>query len=162
MEAIARGTAEGLAIMLGVIASLIVFIALVAILNEAVVPLTGGPLQHWAGIAMLPFAFAMGIAPTDAAEGARLLGLKTVINEFVAYLDLARSGAALEQRSRTILAYALCGFANPGSLGIMIGGLITLVPERREEIARLGIPAVIGGTLACLMTGAVVGILTPP
>jgi CNT family concentrative nucleoside transporter len=104
----------------------------------------------------------MGIAPTDAAEGARLLGLKTVINEFVAYLDLARSGAALEQRSRTILAYALCGFANPGSLGIMVGGLIALVPERREEIARLGIPAVIGGTLACLMTGAVVGILTPP
>lgn len=162
MEAIARGTAEGLAIMLGVIASLIVLIALVALLNEAMVPLSGEPLQHWAGIAMRPFALAMGIAPADAAEAGRLLGLKTIINEFVAYLDLARSGAAMEERSRTILTYALCGFANPGSLGIMVGGMIALVPERREDIARLGIPAVIGGTLACLMTGAVVGILTPP
>lgn len=161
MEAVARGTTDGLAIMLGVIASLIVFIALVALLNEAVVPLTGAPLQHWAGIAMQPFALAMGIAPADAAEAGRLLGLKTIINEFVAYLDLARSGAALDERSRVILAYALCGFANPGSLGIMVGGMIALVPERREDIARLGIPSVIGGTIACLMTGAVVGILTP-
>ena len=162
MEAIARGTAEGLAIMLGVIASLIVFVALVALMNEAVVPVTGAPLQHWAGIAMRPFAAAMGIPWTDAAEAGRLLGLKVVINEFVAYLDFARTSAAMTERTRTILAYALCGFANPGSLGIMIGGLIALVPERREDIARLGVPAVIGGTIACLMTGAVVGILTPP
>jgi CNT family concentrative nucleoside transporter len=161
MEAVARGTAEGLAIMLGVIASLIVFIALVALCNEAIVPVTGEPLQHWAGIVMRPFALAMGIAPAHAPEAGRLLGLKTIINEFVAYLDLARSGAAMDERSRTILTYALCGFANPGSLGIMVGGMIALVPERREDIARLGFPAVIGGTIACLMTGAVVGILTP-
>ena len=125
------------------------------------VPLSGAPLQHWAGIAMRPFALAMGIAPADAAEAGRLLGLKTIINEF-ADLDLARSGAAMEERSRTIPTYALCGFADPGSLGIMVGGMIALVPERREDIAALGVPAVIGGTLACLMTGAVVGLVTPP
>ncbi|MCS6921126.1 MAG: nucleoside:proton symporter [Elioraea sp.] len=160
-EAIARGTAEGLAIMLGVIASLIVFVALVALANEAIVPLTGQTLQHWAGLAMRPVAFALGIPWAESAEAGRLLGLKTIINEFVAYLELARMGEAMSERSRIILAYALCGFANPGSLGIMLGGLIALVPDRRDDIARLGVPAVVAGTIACLMTGAAVGVLTP-
>ncbi|MCS6854197.1 MAG: nucleoside:proton symporter [Elioraea sp.] len=161
MEAIARGTAEGLAIMLGVIASLIVFVALVALANEALVPLTGHSLQHWAGLAMRPVAFALGIPWAECAEAGRLLGLKTIINEFVAYLEFARAGEAMSERSRIILAYALCGFANPGSLGIMVGGLVALVPDRREEIATLGLPAVVAGTIACLMTGAAVGVLTP-
>lgn len=161
MEAIARGTAEGLAIMLGVIASLIVFVALVALANEAIVPITGQTLQHWAGLAMRPVAFALGIPWAESAEAGRLLGLKTIINEFVAYLELARVGETMSERSRIILAYALCGFANPGSLGIMLGGLIALVPDRRDDIARLGVPAVVAGTIACLMTGAAVGVLTP-
>lgn len=161
MEAIARGTAEGLAIMLGVIASLIVFVALVALANEAIVPLTGQTLQHWAGLAMHPVAFALGIPWAESAEAGRLLGLKTIINEFVAYLEFARGGETMSERSRIILAYALCGFANPGSLGIMLGGLIALVPDRRDDIARLGVPAVVAGTIACLMTGAAVGVLTP-
>jgi len=161
MEAIARGTAEGLAIMLGVIAALIVFVALVALANEAIVPLSGATLQHWTGLAMRPVAFALGIPWAESLEAGRLLGLKTVINEFVAYLEFARTGETMSERTRIILAYALCGFANPGSLGIMVGGLIALVPDRRDDIAKLGVPSVVAGTLACLMTGAAVGVLTP-
>ncbi len=161
MEAIVRGTADGLAIMLGVIAALIVFVALVALANMVLVPLLGVTLQEIAAWVMWPVAWLMGIAPADVAEAARLLGLKVIINEFVAYLDFATSGAAMSERSRIILAWALCGFANPGSMGILVGGLITLVPERRADIAALGPAAVVGGTLACCMTGAAVGVLLP-
>jgi CNT family concentrative nucleoside transporter len=161
MEALVRGTADGLAIMLGVIASLIVFVALVALANSALVPLAGVTLQEIAAFAMHPVAVLIGIAPADVAEAARLLGLKVIINEFVAYLDFASSGAAMAERSRIILAWALCGFANPGSMGILVGGMIALVPERRAEIATLGPAAVIGGTVACCMTGAAVGVLIP-
>jgi CNT family concentrative nucleoside transporter len=162
MEAIVRGTADGLAIMLGVIAALIVFVALVALANAALVPLTGLTLQAMAAWLMRPIALLIGIPAADAAEAGRLLGLKLVINEFVAYLELGASGAALSERSRIILVWALCGFANPGSMGIIVGGMSTLVPERRGEIAALGPPALLGGTLACCMTGAAVGILLPP
>lgn len=161
MEAIVRGTADGLAIMLGVIAALIVFIALVALANMALLPLTGVTLQQAAAWVMRPIAMLMGIAPADVAEASRLLGLKLVINEFVAYLDFGTSGAAMSDRSRIILAWALCGFANPGSMGIIVGGMSTLVPERRGEIAALGPAALVGGTLACCMTGAAVGTLIP-
>jgi CNT family concentrative nucleoside transporter len=110
---------------------------------------------------MLPVAWLMGIPAADVGEAARLLGLKVIINEFVAYLDFARTGAALSDRTRIILAWALCGFANPGSMGILVGGLIPLAPERRADIAALGPAAVVGGTLACCMTGAAVGVLLP-
>jgi CNT family concentrative nucleoside transporter len=162
MEALARGTADGLAVMLGVIAALVVFTALVALLNMAIEPATGRSLQGWVGIAMRPLAFAMGIPWDQAAEAGRLLGIKTVINEFVAYLEFGRSGGAgLDARARVILAYALCGFANPASLGIMLAGLGTLCPERRADFAALGPASVISGTLACLMTGAAVGVVLP-
>jgi len=161
MEAVARGTADGLAILLGVIAALIVFVALVALANQALVPLAGVTLQEIAAWLMWPVAVAMGIPLAEAGEGARLLGLKLVINEFVAYLDLARTGAGLSERTRIILAWALCGFANPGSMGIIVGGMGALVPERRGEIASLGPAALLGGTLACCMTGAAVGVLLP-
>jgi CNT family concentrative nucleoside transporter len=161
MEAIVRGTADGLAIMLGVIAALIVFVALVALANMAIEPILGVTLQQIAAWGMVPVAWLMGIPAPDVAEAARLLGLKVIINEFVAYLDFARTGAALSDRTRIILAWALCGFANPGSMGILVGGLISLVPERRADIAALGPAAVVGGTLACCMTGAAVGVLLP-
>jgi CNT family concentrative nucleoside transporter len=161
MEAIARGTADGLAILLGVIAALIVFVALVALINAALVPAAGVPLEAIAGWIMQPVALAMGIPGGEAAEASRLLGLKLVINEFVAYLDFARTGAALSERSRIILAWALCGFANPGSMGIIIAGLGALAPDRRGEVASLGPAAVIGGTVATCMTGAAVGVLLP-
>ena len=161
MEALARGTADGLAILAGVIAALIVFVALVALANQALVPVAGVTLQEIAAWLMWPVAVAIGIPVTEAGEAARLLGIKLVINEFVAYLDFARSGAALSERTRIILAWALCGFANPGSMGIIVGGLGALVPERRGEIAALGPAALLGGTLACCMTGAAVGALLP-
>ncbi len=161
MEAIVRGTADGLAIMLGVIAALIVFIALVALANMVLEPIAGVTLQQVAAWVMRPVAWLIGIPAPDIAEASRLLGLKLVINEFVAYLDFGTTGAAMSDRSRIILAWALCGFANPGSMGIIVGGMGTLVPERRGEIAALGPAALIGGTLACCMTGAAVGVLVP-
>ena len=161
MEAVARGTADGLAILLGVIAALVVFVALVALINAALVPIAGVTLEEIAALLMRPVALAMGIGGAEAAEASRLLGLKLVINEFVAYLDFARSGAVLSERTRIILAWALCGFANPGSMGIIVGGLGALVPERRGEIAALGPAATLAGTLACCMTGAAVGALLP-
>jgi CNT family concentrative nucleoside transporter len=162
MEALARGTADGLAVMLGVIAALVVFTALVALLNMAIAPATGFTLQALVGFAMRPLAFAMGIPWDQAAEAGRLLGIKTVINEFVASLEFGRSGGAgLDARARVILAYALCGFANPASLGIMLAGMSTLCPERRADFAALGPGAVLSGTLACLMTGAAVGVVLP-
>lgn len=161
MEAVARGTADGLAILLGVIAALVVFVALVALINAALVPIAGVTLEEIAAWLMRPVALAMGIGGAEAAEASRLLGLKLVINEFVAYLDFARSGAVLSERTRIILAWALCGFANPGSMGIIVGGLGALVPERRGEIAALGPAATLAGTLACCMTGAAVGALLP-
>ncbi len=156
MEGIARGTAEGLAITFGVIPSLIVFIALFALANQAIVPWTGDTLQHGAGVAMRPVTLLLGIPWAESAEAGRLLGLKTILNEFVAYLEFARISETISERLRIILAYALRGVANQGSLGIMLGGLIALVPDRRDDIARLGVPAVLAATIACLMRQAAV------
>ena len=161
MEAVARGTADGLAILLGVIATLIVFVALVALCNALLVPVAGVTLETAAAWLMRPVALAIGVPAAEAAEASRLLGLKLVINEFVAYLDFARTGASLSERTRIILVWALCGFANPGSMGIIIGGMGALVPDRRAEIAALGPAATLGGTLATCMTGAAVGALLP-
>jgi CNT family concentrative nucleoside transporter len=103
----------------------------------------------------------MGLPWEQAVTGGSLLGTKVILNEFLAYLDLAAlPDGALDTRSRLIMAYALCGFANFGSLGIMIGGLGTMVPERRAEIIALGMRSIAAGTLATCMTGAVVGVLS--
>ncbi len=160
MEAVACGTAEGLAIMLCMIASLIVFVALVALAKEAIVPLTGNGLLQWAGLAMRPMPFSLGIPCAECAEVGRIFAIKTIVNKFIAYLDFARISEAMSERSSIILAYALCGLTNPGSLGIMLGGLIALVPDLREDIARLCVPAVVAGRMACLLTRAAVGVLT--
>jgi CNT family concentrative nucleoside transporter len=162
MEALARGTADGLAVMLGVIAALVVFTALVALLNMLVEPLTGHTLQALVGTAMRPLAWLMGIPWAQTEAAGQLLGVKTVINEFVAYLQFGQGGGlGLDARSRIILTYALCGFANPASLGIMLAGLSAMCPERRADFAALGPASVVSGTLACLMTGAAVGVVLP-
>jgi len=102
----------------------------------------------------------MGIPWAEAQTAGSLMGIKTVLNEFLAYMQLASlPPGALSERSTLIMTYALCGFANFGSLGIMIGGLATMVPERREEIIGLGLKSIVAGTLATCCTGAVVGIL---
>ncbi len=163
MEAITRGTLDGLNLLLGIMAMLIVFVSLVALANMAVQPLTGLTLQQLAAWPFWPVALAMGVPAEHAMTVAASLGTKLMVNEFVAYLELGMSGGlGLDARSRLILTYALCGFANLGSVGIMLGGMVAMCPERRADIVRLGLPALAGGTIACCMTGAVIGLLTAP
>jgi CNT family concentrative nucleoside transporter len=109
---------------------------------------------------MAPIMWLIGIPWEEAQTAGALMGVKTVLNELLAYLQLAAlPEGSLSERSRIIVTYALCGFANFGSLGIMIGGLGAMVPERRGEIVALGMKSILAGTLATLMTGAVVGTL---
>jgi len=165
MDAITQGTIDGIKLLLNILAMLVVLIALVALVNQALglLPnLAGAPvtLQRLMGIIVSPLVWLLGIPWSEALTAGSLLGTKTVLNEFVAYLDLAALPAeALGERSRLIMVYALCGFANFGSLGIMIGGLGAMAPERRDEIVSLGMKSILAGVMATCMTGAVVGII---
>jgi len=167
MDAIAQGTREGIDLLVNVTAMLIVVVALVALANQMLGFFTapfGATLtfEQILGWAFAPLAWLIGIPWAECTRAGALLGVKTVLNEFVAYLQLAGTGqGVLSERSRLILTYALCGFANVGSLGIMIGGMAAMVPRRRAEIASLGAKTLISGTLATLMTAAVVGVVTP-
>ncbi|MBU1210304.1 MAG: nucleoside:proton symporter [Alphaproteobacteria bacterium] len=167
MDAITTGTAAGLTLYLNILALLIVFIALVSLINEALTLLphvAGAPLalQRILGWVFAPLVFLIGIPWPETATAGSLMGIKTVLNEFLAYLEMSKLPAeALSDRSRLVMTYALCGFANFGSLAIMLGGLTTMVPERRGELVELGLRSIVSGTLATLMTGAVVGVLTP-
>lgn len=164
LDAACRGAGEGLQLALNVGAMLIAFIALVAMLNWAIGLLPavqGDPLsmERVLGWLCAPFAWLMGVAWQDAPEVGRLLGQRTVLNEFVAYLDLVRLREAITPRSFTIATYALCGFANFASIAIQIGGLGALVPERRADFARLGFRSMVAGTLAAYMTACIAGVL---
>ncbi len=166
MDAIVKGTAAGLELFLTICAMLIVLVALVHLVNTALgllPPVAGGPitLQRVLGLVMAPACWLMGIPWAEARTAGALMGVKTILNEFIAYMDLAAlPPGTLSERSRLIMLYALCGFANFGSLGIMIGGLTTMVPERRADILSLGMKSIVSGTLATLLLGAVVGLLT--
>ena len=155
MDALTRGTLEGAQLLLNIIAMLVVFVALVALVNLVIAPYT---LQGILGVLLAPLAWLCGIPWAEAQAAGALLGTKTVINELVAYLDLSRM-PDFSERSRVLMTYALCGFANFGSLGIMIGGLGTLCPERRAEIVALGVKSIVAGTLATCLTAAVVGLI---
>ncbi len=164
ISAIYRGTAEGLALLLNIIASLIVAVALLAIVNQLLgwLPHEGAPwsLQQLLGWLLKPLAWLAGIPWSESGTAASLLGTKTILNELVAYLELARlADDTLSPRSRLIMTYALCGFANIGSLGIMIGGLSAMVPSRREDILQLAPRTLLSGTLATLSCGAIVGFI---
>ena len=165
MDAITRGTVDGVSLLVNIIAMLVVLVALVALVNQALVLLPevrGAPItmQRVLGGVMAPLVWVMGIPWSEAATAGALMGTKTVLNEFIAYVDLANLPIdALSNRSELMMTYALCGFANFGSLGIMIGGLATMAPERRSEIVALGGKTLVSGTLATLITGSVVGIL---
>lgn len=164
MDAITRGTAEGLQLLLNIVAMLIVLVALVALANQvlALLPHQGNAwsLQRMLGVLMTPLAWMAGIPWSEAGTAGSLLGTKTVLNELIAYLDMAAlSPDALSTRSRLIMTYALCGFANLGSLGIMIGGLTAMVPERRREILELGPRTLVAGSLATLSCGCLIGML---
>lgn len=162
MDAITKGTFRGIELLISIIAMIIVLVALVSLVNVllGVLPDAGGAplsLQRVLGWVMAPVVWLIGIPWNEAVTAGSLMGTKTVINEFVAYLDLAGlAEGSLSPRSRIILIYAMCGFANPGSLGIMIGGLGSMAPERRGEIVALGFRSIVAGTIATCMTGAVV------
>jgi len=155
MDALTRGTLEGAQLLLNIVAMLVVFVALVALVNLIIAPYT---LQGALGWVLAPLAWLAGIPWSEARAAGSLLGTKTVINELVAYLELSRM-ADLSERTRLLLTYALCGFANFGSLGIMIGGLGTLSPERRGEVVELGIKSIVAGTLATCLTAAAVALI---
>ena len=165
MDAITRGTADGLQLLLNIVALLIVLVALVTLVNAALgaLPEIAGQslsLERMLGVVMAPLTWLAGVPWAEAQTAGALMGTKTVLNEFLAYLQMAQLPAdALSPRSRIIMTYALCGFANFGSLGIMIGGLTAMVPERRDEIVALGMRSIVSGTLATLVTAAVVGII---
>ena len=155
MDALTRGTLDGAQLLLNIVAMLVVFIALVALVNLLISPYT---LQGLLGWLLAPLAWLAGIPWQESRAAGTLLGTKTVINELVAYLDLARMNE-LSARSRVLLTYALCGFANFGSLGIMLGGLGTMCPERRGEIVSLGLKSIAAGTLATCLTAATVALI---
>ena len=165
MDAVTKGTLQGVELLINIIAMLVVLVALVYLMNLllGIFPEFGGKpisLQRLMGYIMAPIVWLMGIPLNEATTAGALMGTKTILNELLAYLDLSRlEPGTLSPRSMLIMTYAMCGFANPGSLGIMIGGMGTMAPTRRNEIVALGFRSIIAGTLATCMTGAVVGII---
>lgn len=165
MDAVTQGTEQGLKLYLSIVAMLLVMVGLVSLVDAVLgllpdvagAPVSLGMIFGWI---FRPVVWLIGIPWAEAAEAGRLMGIKTALNELIAYLQFANLPAdALSERSRLIMLYALCGFANFGSLGIMIGGLASLMPERRAEIAGLAPKSMVAGTLATLSTGAAVGII---
>jgi len=166
MDAVVKGTMDGLHLLMNIIAMLLVMVALVHLANLLIgllpnigdKPLT---LQRILGTVMAPVVWLFGVPWSQAPTAGYLMGTKTILNELLAFLEMAKLPAgALDDRSRIIMTYALSSFANFGSLGILIGGLGSLAPERRDEVVALGMKALVAGTLATCMTGAVIGIFT--
>jgi len=182
LDAIATGTSDGIQLAFNVGAMLLVFISLVALgntlfsevfgnflkLNSLAQNITKNPneifdLNFIFSIFFLPFSYLIGVPKEDLFSVSQLIGTKTVVNEFVAYLDLEKmknTGEIIHEKSILIATYALCGFSNLSSIGIQIGGLSILAPERRAEISSLAFKAMIAGTFACLLTAAIAGLLT--
>jgi len=158
IDAAGRGTSEGLTLALNVAAMLISFLALVALVN-ALLGLAGLSLQQMFGWVFAPVAWSMGVPWHDAPAIGSLLGTRMALNEFVAYAQLGQLKGSIDPRSFTIATFALCGFANFSSIGIQIGGIGSLAPSRRHDLARLGVRAMLAGTLANFMTATIAGIL---
>lgn len=165
MDAVTKGTLEGVHLLVNIIGMLIVLVALVTLVNLifGLLPdVAGSPvsLQRLAGLVMAPVCWLMGVPWSEAPAAGALMGTKTVLNELIAYLDMSRLPAGtLGPRSLLIMTYALCGFANPGSMGIMIGGMSTMAPGRRNEIVELGLRAIVSGTLTSCLIGSIVGVI---
>ena len=178
LDAISRGTTDGLRLAINVGAMLLVFTAFVAMLNyicinwigswtglnDYVVQATDGRfegfnIEYLLGILFAPLAWILGVASEDILLVGQLLGLKTTLNEFFAYAELETIKDSLSNKSLIIATYALCGFANFASIGIQIGGIGAIAPGQRKALTELGIKALIGGTVACLLTGAIAGML---
>lgn len=179
LDAISKGTGDGLKLAVNVAVMLIVFTALIALVNKIlmflspevidswIVESTGGRYQglnftYIMGVIFAPFAWLLGTPNTDVLYVGQLLGQKTMINEFVAYAELdnlRQAGVELERKSLLIATYALCGFANFASIGIQIGGIGAIAPGQRKALTELGLKALIAGTIACFLTAAIAGII---
>ena len=164
MDAIAKGAEDGMKMYLNIIAMLVVMIALVALANIMLGDIVIGdaPLsfERVVGWIFAPIVWLIGVPAGEAATAGSLMGTKTILNEFIAYLNLAALPAdALSPRSKLLMVYALCGFANLGSVGMMIAGVSALAPSRRDEIVELSLKSIVPGTLSTCMTAAVVGLL---
>lgn len=161
LDALARGTAEGVAPLVGILTTLLVAVALVTLINALLGKLPGGmTLQGLFALPFRPVMWLVGVPWGESAVAANLMGTKTVVNELVAYLHLGSLPAdALSPRSRLIVTFSLCGFANFGSLGILVGGMGAMVPERRAEIVALGMRSIFSGTVATCLSGAAAGVL---
>ncbi len=167
IDAAAEGAINGLRLAAYVGAMLVAFVALIAGANDVLAGIGGAvgipdlSLQLVLGTLLAPLAFMMGVPWVDAVEVGALLGVKTVLNEFIAYQQLGEyvASGGLTERSRIIASYALCGFANFGSLAILLGGIGGIAPDRRHEVARLGLRSILSGSLATFMTACVVGML---
>ena len=165
MDAIARGTSDGVALMVNVGAMLLVLVALVALLNSAlsVIPMSGNEpltLQRLFGYIFAPLVWFMGVPWSEAQTAGSLMGIKTALNELLAFMAMAELPAgALSEKSQIIMTYAICGFANFGSLGIMIAGLSGMCRERAQESVSLAPKSILSGTLATCLTGAIAGLL---
>ena len=164
IDALTTGVTDGVRLFVNIIAMLLVFIALVTLVDMmlGLAPdVAGAPLSvdRVLGWIFAPIVWLVGISWQDAQTAGSIMGIKTALNEVVAYIELGQTGETLSERSRLIMTYAVCGFANFSSVGIMIGGMLAIAPSRREDILDLAPKALISGTLATLMTGGVVGAL---
>lgn len=179
LDAISRGTTDGLKLAVNVAVMLVVFTALIALVNKILMYITPDSLNamiadstggrftgldftYILGVIFAPFAWLLGTPSEDVLMVGQLLGQKTMINEFVAYAELdniRKAGIVLQDRSLIIVTYALCGFANFASIGIQIGGISAIAPSQRKALTELGFKALIGGTVACFMTAAIAGII---
>jgi concentrative nucleoside transporter, CNT family len=167
IDAAARGASEGLQLALNVGAMLIAFVSLVAMFDRAA-SLVGGWFGHgdltlgrMLGVLLSPLAYLLGVPWQDAPFVGSLLGTKTILNEFLAYQALGAQAATLSPRTVRIASFALCGFANFGSLAIVLGGIGSMVPERRKDLARLGLRSILAGSLATFSAGAIAGLIGP-
>jgi len=167
IDAAARGASEGLQLALNVGAMLIAFVSLVAMFDRGA-SLVGGWFGHgdvtlgkMLGVVLSPLAYLLGVPWQEAPFVGSLLGTKTVLNEFLAYQALGAQAATLSPRTVRIASFALCGFANFGSLAIVLGGLGSMVPERRKDLARLGLRSILAGSLATFSAGAIAGLIGP-
>jgi CNT family concentrative nucleoside transporter len=167
IDAAAQGALAGMRLAAYIGALLIAFVALIALVNASIESVGGWfgvgdlSLQKLLGYVFAPVAWLLGVPWQDASQVGALLGIKTVLNEFIAYADLADlvEAGAIAPRSAVIASYALCGFANFGSLAILLGGIGGLAPSRRPEVALLGMRSIVSGSLASFMTGCMAGLL---
>ena len=157
-DAIGQGTMDGLNMVLAIMASLVAFVGLIALVN-GILGLVGTSLTEILTIVFTPVAWLFNIPKADVSAFASLLGTKLTVNEFVAFTSMSELVNTMNPRTVAILAVSLCNFANFSSIGIQLGGLSSIAPEQRPNIAKLGLKALIGATLATLLSGALVGLM---